>query len=223
MKKALYLLLGVGLLLAGVMIISCKKDPPKKVLQPTVEMTVSPTGILPYGATCNVSWTSTNGKSITINNKSVGPVGSVADKLYRDTVYSITVTNENLSAKAEKEIKVGDWTTSDVGLLTHNYWLLKRIENYEDNNFIDSLRLTQTPERLTDKYYYYLSGKYEVFHATGTLFGGGTWSLAGKTLVMISRSYEVLVLSQKSFSIRTFFEILPNGKSSYQVSTYWRP
>ena len=116
MKKRMYLWIAVPAIIgAQFMGCSCEKipkpDPPPVILQPTVEMTVSPTGILPYGTTCNVSWTSTNGKSITINNKSVGPVGSVADKLYRDTVYSITVTNENLSAKAEKEIKVGDWTT----------------------------------------------------------------------------------------------------------------
>lgn len=226
MKKRIYLWIAVPAIIgAQFMGCSCEKIPkpdPPVILQPKVEMTVSPTGILPYGATCNVSWTSTNGKSIILNNKSVGPEGSVADKLYRDTVYTIIVTNENLSAKAEKEIKVGDWTTSDVGLLTHNYWNLKRIEFYEDNNFTDSLKLVQTPERLTNKYYYYPNGNFEGINILGKIISNGQWSISGKVLTLGVSKYDIMELSATRFSIMIFLEILPNGKSKYAKETYVR-
>lgn len=216
----------VLLLIATQLFWGCEKKPiivPPVVLQPTVELTITPTGTLKYGDNCTISWTSTNANGgVFLNNQSVGTSGGMTKKLFRDTTFILRGVNGSLTATNQKDVKVGDWTTSDVGLLTHNYWLLKRIEYYEDSNFTDSLILVQTPERLTDKYYYYLNGKYEVIHTNGFVFGGGTWSLSGKTLIMISSSYEVLVLSQKSFSIRTFLEILPSGKSKYQVSTYLR-
>lgn len=159
MKGKMYLSIAVSAIIGAQLSCSCEKIPkpdPPVILQPKVEMTVSPTGILPYGTICNVSWTSTNGKSITINNKSVGPVGSVADKLYKDTLYTIVVINENLSAKAEREIKVGDWTTSKFGQVSFYPWRYKEFRKTRDGVILSQwLPSVQEKEEIV---FYYKSG-----------------------------------------------------------------
>lgn len=233
--------MSVLLLIGTQLFLGCEKKPiivPPVVLQPTVELTITPTGTLKYGDNCTVSWTSTNANGgVLLNNQSVGISGTITKKLFRDTTFILRGVNGSLTTTNQKSVTVGDWTTSDVGLLTHNYWNLKRIEFYEDNNFTDSLILVQTPERLTHKYYYRLKGTFnsvmydyntsgvgvcESIDANGNLVGNGTWSISGKVLTLGVVKYDIVELSTTRFSIMRFLEILTNGKSKYVKETYVR-
>jgi len=138
------------------------------------------------------------------------------------TVVNSTITISNIST--DKTLKV-EAISNDIILLSKAPWYLKSIEVYEDNDFAFSLDLNDGSGRLTDKYYFYQTGKLEVFHANGVSFAGGAWSISGKVMTMgpAGTTYEIKELSEKSFSITNFVEVLPNGKSRYQKLTFGRP
>ena len=138
----------------------------------------------------------------------------------------IAVVNNTITVSgvlADKNLKV-EAISNDVLLLTKAPWYLKSIEYYENNDFSYSLNLQETPERLTDKYYYYQNGTWEMISALGISFGLGKWSINGKVMTIGPvRTYEIKELTEKSFSNMTFLETLPNGKAKYQKLIYFRP
>ena len=137
------------------------------------------------------------------------------------TVNNNTITISNVST--DKTLKV-EAISNDVILLTKAPWYLKSIEYYEDNDFSYSLNLQETPERLTDKYFYYQNGTWEMISALGVSSGLGKWSINGKVMTIGPvRTYEIKELTEKSFSNMTFLETLPNGKAKYQKLIYFRP
>ncbi len=80
-------------------------------------------------------------------------------------------------------------------------WHLTNISRYDDNNnFLDSLVLIQTPTRLTDNYYYYSNGTYEIYAKdTNKLMGNGTWSIDGQIINDGGRICHIIELTDKKF------------------------
>jgi len=137
----------------------------------------------------------------------------------------IAVVNNTITVSgvlADKNLKV-EAISNDAILLTKAPCYLKSIEYYEDNDFSYSLNLQETPERLTDKYCYYQTNKFDIFHANGVSFGGGAYTLNGKVMTFGSpKTWEVKELTEKVFSIMSFVEVLPSGKTKYVKETFVR-
>jgi len=172
--RAMVLLFIVGSLICW----GCEKQPRLPgvdPIQPKVELAVSPPGILPYGAVCTVTWESTDASSVFLNNKKVGTTGSIADKLFKDTLYVIIASNEHLSARKEKEVRVGDWTSSKLGLLTRGPWRKTSNKFYRDGVLLISFILTEYEKK--DIYIYSVEGKYSVFNS-GIQVGGMEWGFS---------------------------------------------
>lgn len=167
------LLLAMGSLL----IQGCEPEPipgPPPV-QPKVELTVAPSGILPYGAYCTISWTSTDAKTLTLNNKQTTLSGSITNRLFRDTIIEVVARNESLSAEAEKEVKVGDWTTSKFGLITHAPWYMTENNRYRDGKLLVAYVLSDIEK--SDIFVYTTSGKSLVYRS-GQLIGDIGWGFS---------------------------------------------
>ena len=131
------ILVSIMILLLGALLQSCEKpntpDKPEE-LKPTLEVTTSPDGVLPYGKEFTLSWKTTNTKNLLINNKQHFPVeaGSLKLKLFKDTTFVVTALNIVLWNKEDKKVIVGDWTTSKLGLISHSYWQKTAIRAYRD-------------------------------------------------------------------------------------------
>ena len=203
------LLLAMGSLL----IQGCEPEPipgPPPV-QPKVELTVAPSGILPYGAYCTISWTSTDAKTLTLNNKQTTLSGSVTSRLFRDTIFEVVARNESFSAKAEKEVKVGDWTTSKFGLITHAPWYYTSVKFYRDGILLFESPLSE--EERKDQHVYSVEGKHSVYRS-GIRIGYMDWifsqdenSITYAPNTQGPSTYTISHLSEKKFIIT-------------QVSTY---
>lgn len=178
------ILVSIMILLLGTLLLGCvKPDPPvgPEELKPTLEVSTTPAGVLPYGSEFTLSWITTNAKNLLINNKSHYPVGagSLKLRLFKDTIFEVRALNITLSAKADKEVKVGDWTTSKLGLITHSFWQKIAIRAYRDGILLYDFPLNQfeKDEIIT----FDINGKFLVYRY-GEKIGDDVWSLSSDEL-----------------------------------------
>lgn len=92
-------------------------------------------------------------------------------------------------------------------------WHLKNISYYDHlNNFLDSLILVQTPERLTDKKYFSTDGRYYTYHADGTSTGSVPFRIEGDKYIVDNKAINtIVVLNDTVFTYNQpeFLDILP--------------
>jgi len=208
MKNFIYV--SIVLVILTLPFTGCKKtDPPSPPPEsiPTLTVTVTPDGDLPYGKEITISWTATNTNSITINGKyQISPSnGSFKLRLFRDTTFQIIARNVTQTAKVDKSIKVGDWTTSKLGLITHAPWYMTANKRYRDGVLLVSYTLSEV-ER-TDRYEYSINGKFSVFRS-GVRIGYMDWifspdenSLTHAPNTEGPSTYTIAHLSEKKFTL----------------------
>ncbi len=131
MKKHFLTLITALLLIAGgLLVCGCEKEPPpppevEPELQPTLELSVTPEGEIPYGDVATLEWKTTNAFRLFINderqdNYKEGNKGT--GKLFKDTTYTVKAQRVTLFAQKSVTIQVGDWTTSTFGLVSYYPW-----------------------------------------------------------------------------------------------------
>jgi hypothetical protein len=76
------------------------------------------------------------------------------DRLFKDALISVVATNVDLSAQVEKEVRVGDWTTSTFGLVSYYPWKYKefRISSLDGKILITS-PATEEEKSWVDSYH----------------------------------------------------------------------
>lgn len=171
MKKILIFL--VFCVISITLFISCEKgkvDLPV-VEKPTAKLSITPEGVIPYGAKCTLAWASFNSPYCTLNGKSVKPSDSAIVQLFGDTVFTFKAINGNLSDSDEKLVKVGDWTTSQFGLLAYNKpWALKGLKYLVNGEVVADLILDE--DQKDDFYYFSKDGRrYVDYNHSGILSG----------------------------------------------------
>ena len=134
-KENLVFLIGMIVIL-GTHLVSCEKVPTPPVVEPEVrpfvELSVTPEGVIPYGGRVDIIWGAdkkTKKIVVKVNDEIKETItnGSRAGALtlgplFKDMFVSVTAINVNLSFEVEKEIHVGDWTTSTFGLVSYYPW-----------------------------------------------------------------------------------------------------
>lgn len=174
------ILVSIMILLLGALVQSCvKPDPPvgPEELKPTLEVSTTPAGVLPYGKEFTIEWMTTNTKNLLINNKLHFPIekGSLKIRLFKDTIFEIRALNISLSAKVDKEVKVGDWTTSRLGLISHPYWQKTAVRAYRDGVLLRDFPLNQYEK--DEMLIFDISGRFLVYRY-GEKIGDAPWSLS---------------------------------------------
>jgi len=209
------------LLLGTLMFQSCDKDPPPVVpeeLKPTLEVSQTPTGVLPYGSKITISWTTQNAKSIKINDVTQSGVisGSATfERICSNVLYKVKATNISLSTEKEIEVNIGDWTTSKFGLISYYPWTPKefRIILAKDSSIV--YREEPTAEEKTRIFYYHKNGDLTNNYLTTT----GQWSISddGKNLIRggVSKSFSV-----SKDELSTYQETTWDGKPAYFLNVF---
>jgi hypothetical protein len=174
MKKHFLTLITALLLLAGgLLVCGCEKEPPpppevEPELQPTLELSVTPEGEIPYGDGLDIRWTADNNTNkvvLKVNGKiKETRYGSNSrngafyiDRLFKDALVTIVATNVNLSVEEEKEVHVGDWTSSTFGLVSYFPWKYKsQTLSSLDGKLLATIGLTE--EEKSWVFYYHKNG-----------------------------------------------------------------
>lgn len=174
MKKHFLTLITALLLIAGgLLVCGCEKEPPpppevEPELQPTLELSVTPEGEIPYGDGLDIRWTADNNTNkvvLKVNGKiKETRYGSNSrngafyiDRLFKDALVTIVATNVNLSVEEEKEVHVGDWTSSTFGLVSYFPWKYKsQTLSSLDGKLLATIGLTE--EEKSWVFYYHKNG-----------------------------------------------------------------
>ncbi len=184
-RENLLLIIGMVIIL-GTHLVSCRKEPlPPPVVEPeelapTLELTVTPKGVIPYGEERVVlAWETANATQVRVNDQRQVSVKSgtktIVERLFRDTTFYVKAINIKKFVEKEVTIPVGDWTTSTLGLVSYYPWKYKayRISRDSDGVILADLRLTE--EELSWIMFFHRDGRYTVSNSSQVQY----WSLSG--------------------------------------------
>jgi len=202
MKKHFLTLITALLLIAGgLLVCGCEKEPPpppevEPELQPTLELSVTPEGEIPYGDVATLEWKTTNAFRLFINderqeNYKEGNKGT--GKLFKDTTYTVKAQRVTLFAQKSVTIEVGDWTTSTFGLVSYYPWRY-------DSLGVSSLdgrvlrRWSVTPEQKAVVYFYLKEG---IMYSSKSPSWVNPWYILDENTIVINGSVQKLQVDDK--------------------------
>ena len=152
MKKHFLTLTTVLLLLAeGLLVCGCEKEPPPpppvvdSELVPTLELSVTPEGVIPYGeGSVVINFQTKDANQVLVNGvrKPSVKLGThtIKEKLFKDTTLVVKAINIKKMVEKSVTIQVGDWTTSTFGLVSYYPWRY------------DSLRISSLDGKVLDQW-----------------------------------------------------------------------
>ena len=152
MKKHFLTLITALLLIAGgLLVCGCEKEPPPpppvvdSELVPTLELSVTPEGVIPYGeGSVVINFQTKDANQVLVNGvrKPSVKLGThtIKEKLFKDTTLVVKAINIKKMVEKSVTIKVGDWTTSTFGLVSKYPWRY------------DSLRISSLDGKVLDQW-----------------------------------------------------------------------
>jgi len=152
MKKHFLTPLTALLLLAGgLLVCGCEKEPPPpppvvdSELVPTLELSVTPEGVIPYGeGSVVINFQTKDANQVLVNGvrKPSVKLGThtIKEKLFKDTTLVVKAINIKKMVEKSVTIQVGDWTTSTFGLVSYYPWRY------------DSLRISSLDGKVLDQW-----------------------------------------------------------------------
>ena len=204
------LLLAVGLLVGG-----CEKEPPppevEPELQPTLELSVTPEGEIPYGDVATLEWKTTNAFRLFINderqdNYKEGNKGT--GRLFKDTTFTLKAQRVTLFVEESVTISVGPWYETTFGLVSYYPWRYKefRVSNV-DGVVMSTIYLTE--EELSWVFYYHRDGKVSYSNTSKVV----SWYIEDKNTIVINGTSFKLQVSQEEMIIS--YEVTYNGQPAW--------
>ena len=210
-KENLVLIIGIMIVL-GTHLVSCERIPPPPVvepeLMPSVELSVTPQGVIPYGDGLDIRWTADNNTNkvvLKVNGKiKETRYGSNSrngafyiDRLFKDALVTIVATNVNLSVEEEKEVHVGDWTSSTFGLVSYFPWKYKsQTLSSLDGKLLATIGLTE--EEKSWVMYYHRDGTYTASNHPGAV---QSWYIPSDGFISINNFISKLQVNQEEMTI----------------------
>ena len=218
MKKHFLTPLTALLLLAGgLLVYGCEKEPPpppevEPELQPTLELSVTPEGEIPYGDVATLEWKTTNAFRLFINderqdNYKEGNKGT--GKLFKDTTYTVKAQRVTLFAQKSVTIEVGDWTTSTFGLVSYYPWRYDSLGRSSLNGKVLK-RWKADPELSSFVEYYHKDGTVTYSNYPGIKI---SWFLPDDNSITINGATRKLQVNQEQMII--------SYQGTYDGETVW--
>ena len=201
----------------------CNKESPlpeEKELEPKVELTVTPEGVIPYGGNIDVRWTAdqntnkvvakVNGLVKNTSQGSASRAGAlILGPLFKDLLVAVTATNVDLSTEVEKEVHVGDWTTSTFGLVSYYPWRYDSLGRSSLDGKVLK-RWKADPELSSFVDYYHKDGTVTYSNYPGLKI---SWSLPDDNSITINGTTRKLQVNQEQMII--------SYQGTYDGETVW--
>ena len=166
---------------------------------PWIKLTVEPSGIvLPYGDTCTVSWEIANLSMVYLNGE---PVDTYRNKkvlrLFADTKFTLTGHFGDYTFTDEKEVEVGDWTTSKFGLVSKYPWRYDSLGRSSLDGKVLK-RWSVTPEEKDVVYFYLREG---ILYSSKDSSRTNPWYILDENTIVINGSVRKLQVDDKQMII----------------------
>ncbi len=166
-KENLILIIGMMIIL-GTHLVSCCKEPLPPViepeeLEPTLELSITPEGVIPYGEDgVVINFQTENANQVLVNGVRKPSVKSgthtLNERIFKDTTLNVKAINIKKMVEKSVTIEVGDWTTSTFGLVSYYPWKYKALSVSSFEGEILDYWIPD-PELLSWVFYYHRDGK----------------------------------------------------------------
>ena len=207
------LLLAVGLLVCG-----CEKEPPPpppvvdSELVPTLELSVTPEGVIPYGeGSVVINFQTKDANQVLVNGvrKPSVKLGThtIKEKLFKDTTLVVKAINIKKMVEKSVTIQVGDWTTSTFGLVSYYPWKYKAQRITRDGVILSTWQLDE--EELSWVIYYHKDGTVSYSHTTHVV----SWVVPNDDTIIINGTTRKLQIGQE--------EMVLSYQTTYNGETVW--
>ena len=170
---------------------------------------------LNYGDSTTLKWSTTFANAVIIDGVYASLSGTREfNQLLASEKHKIEVLASGGLIEKTININVGDWTTSNLGLLTHSPWKLESIKYFNaDGTLYSTLNLSE--EQLTNYYIYSINGKCKFFSKDGQPAGGCDWRfLPDNKILEGDQKRDIYLLDKDHFVER---QITQNGYI-YQIN-----
>lgn len=164
---------------------------------------------LNYGDSTTLKWSTTFANAVIIDGVYASLSGTREfNQLLASEKHKIEVLASGGLIEKTININVGDWTTSNLGLLTHSPWKLESIKYFNaDGTLYSTLNLSE--EQLTNYYIYGIDGKCKFFYENGQKYGGCDWRFLPDNKILVGdQKRDIYLLDKDHFTER---EITENG------------
>jgi hypothetical protein len=218
-KENLILIIGMMIIL-GTHLVSCCKEPLPPViepeeLEPTLELSITPEGVIPYGGERVVlGWTTTNATQVRVNDQRQISVKSgtktIVERLFKDTTFYVKAINIKKFVEKEVTIPVGDWTTSTFGLVSYYPKRYKALGVSSMNGEILDYWIPD-PELLSWIFYYHRDGR--LTFSPNLSSKTESWYIEDKNTIVVNGSTHKLQVNQEEMIIS--YEVTYNGQPAW--------
>ena len=164
---------------------------------------------LNYGDSTTLKWSTTFANAVIIDGVYASLSGTREfNQLLASEKHKIEVLASGGLIEKTININVGDWTTSNLGLLTHSPWKLESIKYFNaDGSLYSTLNLSE--EQLTNYYIHEIDGKCKFFYENGQKYGGCDWRFLPDNKILVGdQKRDIYLLDKDHFTVR---EITENG------------
>lgn len=164
---------------------------------------------LNYGDSTTLKWSTTFANAVIIDGVYTSLSGTREfNQLLASEKHKIEVLASGGLIEKTININVGDWTTSNLGLLTHSPWKLESIKYFNaDGSLYSTLNLSE--EQLTNYYIHEIDGKCKFFYKNGQKYGGCDWRFLPDNKILVGdQKRDIYLLDKDHFTER---EITENG------------
>jgi hypothetical protein len=220
LRKNLILIIGMIIVL-GTHLVSCEKIPlPPPVVEPeelapTLELAVTPKGIIPYGEERVVlGWTTTNATQVIVNDQRQVAVKSgthtIPERIFKDTTFHVQAINVKKMTKKSITIPVGDWTTSTFGLVSYYPWKYKAQRISRDGVVLADFWLDE--EELSWIIYYHRDGR-KTF-SPNLSSGTSQWYLKDDSTIVVNGTDLKFQVNQEEMIIYPY-EVIYGGEPAW--------
>ena len=153
---------------------------------------------LNYGDSTTLKWSTTFANAVIIDGVYTSLSGTREfNQLLASEKHKIEVLASGGLIEKTININVGDWTTSNLGLLTHSPWKLESIKYFNaDGSLYSTLNLSE--EQLTNYYLYEIDGKCNFFYKNGQKYGGCDWKFLPEGKILIGNQVRDLYILNES-------------------------
>ena len=218
MKKHFLTLITALLLLAGgLLVYGCEKEPPppevEPELQPTLELSVTPEGVIPYGEDgVVINFQTENANQVLVNGVRKPSVKSgthtLNERIFKDTTLNVKAINIKKVVEKSVTIEVGDWTTSTFGLVSYYPWKYKAQRISRDGVVLADFWLDE--EELSWIMFFHRDGRYTVSNLSNRV---QYWSVPNDGTIIVNGATMKLEVDQQEMIIS--YEITYRGKPAW--------
>ena len=220
MKKHFLTLITALLLIAGgLLVCGCEKEPPpppevEPELQPTLELSVTPEGVIPYGdKNVVLNWTTTNANQVLVNGErqpsAKTGIKTICNRIFKDTTFLVKAINKKKIIEKSITLKVGPWSESVFGRVSKFSWKYKAQRISREGVILANFWLDE--EELSWVVYYHRDGR--LTYSSNLSSSIDSWDLPDDNTITLNG--ETFKLQVTTTEMIISYEVMFNGEPAW--------